>query len=34
MRLSHKLTAEQFGKEFSVSKQTVSRWEETIPKTV
>ena len=27
LRLSHKLTAEQLGKKFSVSKQTVSRWD-------
>ncbi len=27
LRLFHKLTAEQLGKKFSVSKQTVSRWE-------
>jgi transcriptional regulator with XRE-family HTH domain len=27
LRLSHKLTAEQLGNEFNVSKQTVSRWE-------
>ena len=27
LRQSHHLTAEQLGKEFGVSKQTVSRWE-------
>jgi transcriptional regulator with XRE-family HTH domain len=27
LRHSHQLTAEQLGKEFDVSKQTVSRWE-------
>lgn len=27
LRQSHNLTAEQLGKEFNVSKQTVSRWE-------